>query len=72
MAWEYLDTKEFDERYKVVAKQLPEGLSVLDLNCGQPRFKNYYKFKEYIANDVFQPIDIKGIKFIKDKDENID
>ena len=72
MAWEYLNTREFDERYKIVAKQLPEGLSVLDMNCGEPRFKKYYKYSKYTANDVFQPQDIKGIDFIKCKDEEVD
>ena len=50
MAWEYLNTQEFDERYKIVAKQLPEGLSDLDINCGQPRFKNYYKYSKEFRN----------------------
>lgn len=72
MAWEYLKTKPFDIRYKIAAKHLPPNLCVLDLNCGEPRFKNYYKHCGYIANDVFQPEDVSGIKFIKDKDENID
>lgn len=72
MAWEYLSTKEFDERYRIVAQQLPQGKVVLDLNCGQPHFKNFYKYSKYTANDVFVPKDTKGIEFLHCKDEDVD
>lgn len=72
MAWEYLSTEPFDERYKVVARYLPAELEVLDLNCGNPRFKNFYKYKKYTANDVFVPNDTAGIEFLHCKDEQVD
>ena len=72
MAWEYLKTKEFDIRYKIAAKHLPKNLSVLDINCGEPHFKNYYQYSRYTANDVFVPDNTEGIRFLQIKDSELD
>ena len=73
-----MNTKEFDRRYKVVAKLLGDlsDKVILDLNCGQAGFRKFIKYKRYIANDVFLPDDIKIGKFweflnMSDKDVDV-
>lgn len=74
MAWEYLKTEPFDIRYKVAAEHLPDlsDKTILDLNCGEPNFRKYIKYKKYYANDIFKPDNIDGIEFIQKRDDEID
>jgi len=70
----YLKTKPFEIRYKIVAEQLGDTSDkiIVDLNCGEPLFKNYIKYKEYYANDVFMPDDVSGITFSQTTDDKVD
>ena len=66
--WEYLKTDQFDERYKIASEFLGDVSDkvILDLNCGEPRFKKYIKCKEYIATDIYEPLDKEGFRQLKD------
>lgn len=70
----YLKTKPFEIRYKIVADFLGDlsDKVIIDLNCGEPLFKNHIKFKRYIANDIFVPDNIDGIEFRQCTDTEID
>ncbi len=74
----YLKTEPFDIRYKIVAdyfsktNEATDGMVVLDLNCGEPRFFKYIKSRRYLANDVYMPDDIKGIVFLQTTDDKMD
>ena len=47
MAWEYLKTKEFDIRYKIVADIIDvKDKVIMDLNCGEPN-KNTYLIQDF-------------------------
>lgn len=74
MAWEYLKTDKFAERYKVVADFLPDTseMVILDLNCGEPRFREFIKYKKYIATDINEPDNVDGIDFYQIKDKEVD
>lgn len=71
----YLKTKPFEERYKVVADFLnpliKEGV-VVDINCGEPLFKNHIKHSRYVANDIFVPDSTEGIEFKHCTDTDVD
>ena len=68
MAWEYLKDNTFDERYKIASEFLGDlsDKVILDLNCGEPRFKKYIKYKRYIATDISEPQDKEGFYLLKD------
>lgn len=70
----YLKTKPFEIRYKIVADFLGDlsDKVIVDINCGEPLFKNYIRCREYHANDVFMPDDIDGIKFSQITDDKVD
>lgn len=70
----YLKTKPFEIRYKIVADFLGDvsDKTIVDLNCGEPLFKNYVKYGAYFANDVFMPDDISGIVFSQVTDDKVD
>lgn len=52
IVWEHLENDSLDERYKIVAEALEEGLTYLDINCGIGGFANYAKKpKWYYGND---------------------
>lgn len=76
--YEYLKTEQSDERYRIVAEyfsktnEAMDGMIVLDLNCGEPRFKNFIPYKKYLANDIVQPEDTKGITFFQTTDDKMD
>jgi hypothetical protein len=74
MEWKWLNTTESDMRYKIVSQFLGDTSDkvILDLNCGQAGLRKYIPYKEYIANDVFEPEDLRGITFLKKKDDEID
>lgn len=73
MAWEYLKTKEFDIRYKIVADIIDvKDKVIMDLNCGEPNFQKYINgYKEYICNDL-EPIENKDVRFLQVPDIQID
>jgi len=70
----YLKTEPFLERYKVVANFLPDlsDKVVVDLNCGEPNFRKFIKYKRYVANDIFVPDNLDGYEFIHDTDTAVD
>lgn len=74
----YLKTEPFDIRYKIVADYFARngnvtvGKVIIDLNCGEPRFKRYIPYRKYYANDVYIPDDVTGIEFSKITDEQVD
>jgi hypothetical protein len=72
--YEYLETKESDKRYKVVADFLGDTNDkvIVDIDCGEPRLKNFIKFKEYYANDIREPKDKEGINFKLCRDDEVD
>jgi len=74
MAWTYLETKPFDIRYEIVADFFGDCSEevILDLNCGEPRFKKYVKCRKYYANDIKKPKNTRGITFIQKPDSEID
>jgi len=75
MAWEYLKTEPFENRYKVVSEFLKDKIEnpiVVDLNCGEPLFAKHIKWKEYHANDLFMPDNIEGLDFRQIPDSEVD
>jgi len=57
MAWEYLDTEKWDERFIPIANYLKDKTKnkvIIDLNCGSARLHKYLDddFKAYIGNDT--------------------
>lgn len=74
MAWEYLDTKLYeDARYKIGAEHLvTKDKIVLDLDCGSGNFRKYIDYKLYIGNDVRWPKDTSGMIFKQCNDTEID
>ncbi len=72
MAWEYLKYKPFLIRHKIIAKYSPPNLSVLDINCGEPNFKHFYKYSRYVANDIIKPENTEGIEFLQIPYEKLD
>mgnify|MGYP006957730002 CR=1 FL=1 len=44
----------------------------MDLNCGEPNFRKFIKYKKYYANDIFTPEDTTGIEFRKCRDDEVD
>lgn len=74
----YLQTDRSDERYRIVAEyfsktnEATDGMTIIDLNCGAPRFKNFIPYKKYLANDIIQPDDVKDITFFLTSDEKMD
>ena len=74
MTWEYLSTKPFDIRYQIAADYFGDCSEevILDLNCGDPRFRKYVKCKKYYANDINEQKNTKGMTFYQKPDTEID
>lgn len=72
----YLATEAFQKRYEIVGEFLKDKIEkpvVADINCGQPLFKNFIDYSEYLANDIHEPeVDIEGITFEQKTDEEVD
>jgi hypothetical protein len=70
----YLKEKPFEERYRVIAEQLPDTseMTIVDINCGEPLFSKYVKFKRYVCNDIYTPDNTEGLEFYKVTDTEID
>ena len=70
--YSYLRTDQSDERYRVVSDFIKETGIVVDINAGEPRFKNFIKYDKYYANDIRQPDDTSGIDFTLCDDTEVD
>ena len=57
MAWEYLQTSEWDKRLEIIAKFLKgktAGKSIFDIDCGTARLLDFidHDFASYYGNDI--------------------
>lgn len=74
MAWEYLKTNPWDDRYRLVASVLPDLTDkiVVDLDCGEGNFRHFINYKRYYSNDI-NPVDNEeGMEFHMIPDTDVD